>query len=258
MHRYYVGRKFLFTMEMSAVSAREDIIVFEVNEKYANRKGNYTVISLDGDKMTVRYDDGSEAQLKIALQERIWVNIAVERQAQAAKEAANRPKSATTGNFYIKTLSIYEENDLLVPGLRLRQAAALKDSKFKLGDRFIYYAVEPELFFSVVTITAKPKKGKAVDYLFGDDPKVKIEVYPIDIDAQIESFEAAVPVDATELESLPGHREKLTVPHQYHPINEDDFELLAELIMEVGESDEVEEDDEELGAEEELEMDLDV
>ncbi len=232
--------------------------MFEVNGNYANRKGNYTVLSLDGDKMSVRYDDGSEAKLKIALQERIWVNIAVERQAQAAKEAANRPKSTSTSNFYIKTLSIYEENDLLVPGLRLRQAAALKDSKLQLGDRFIYYAVEPELFFAVVTVTAKPKKGKAVDYLFGDDPKLKIEVYPIDIDAHIESFESAVAVDATELESLPNHREKLRTPHQYLAINEDDFELLAELIMEVGESDDSDDEDEELAGEEELEMDIDV
>ena len=233
--------------------------MFEVNGTYANRKGNYTVLSLDGDRMTIRYEDGSEANLKISLQERIWENIEVERQAAAAK-TVKRPKKSVSGtNFYIKTVSISEEHSLNLIGLQRRRAATVPNSGITQGDRLIYFAVEPQLFIAVATITAKPKKGKAIDYLFGDgeNPKAKVDAHPIDIDAHIEKAEMAIPVDASELESLPNHAETLTVPHKYFAINEDDFELLAELIMEVGESEDAAIDDSDIAPEEELEMDMD-
>lgn len=231
--------------------------VFEVNGTYANRKGNYTVLSFEGNKMTVRYEDGSEAKLNVAIQERIWGNMDAEQQAAAAK-SAKRPRRAAVGtNFYIKTVSISEENDLNLPGLRQRLAAAEKDAPLTRGDRLIYFAVEPELFIAVATITAKPKKGKAIDFNFSDNPKTRINVHPIDVDAHIENMDVAIPVDATELESLPNHRETINVANQYFKINEDDFELLAELVMEIGESDEATVDDTDTAPEEELEMDMD-
>lgn len=229
--------------------------MFEVNGSYANRKGNYTVLSINGSKMTVRYENGTEATLGMAIQERIWVNIDAERQVEAAK-TGKRPRRAAIGvNFYIKTVSISEENDLNLPGLRQRLAAAEKDQPLKAGDRLIYYAVEPELFIAVATITAKAKKGKAIDFGFSDNPKTRINVFPIDVDAHIENMEVAIPVNASELESLPSHRETIAVANQYFVINEDDFELLAELVMEVGESEEAAVDDSDTEPEEELIMD---
>ena len=227
--------------------------MFEVNGNYANRKGNYTVISIDGEKMLVRYEDGTEANLRMALQERIWENIDAERQVAAAK-LANQPKSAPNVNFFIKTVTISEEGDLIETGLRARHAVALAETKIDRGDRLIYYAVEPELFIAVATVTAAPKKGKAKDYFFGDVPKAKVLIYPLDIDALIENAGAAIHVDTMELESLPNHRESLKAPFQHLPINEDDFELLAELIMEVGESDEAVLDDSDIEPEQELIM----
>ena len=45
--------------------------MFEVNGVYANRRGKYKVLSLNGPKMKVRFEDGSIADLRIELQARI-------------------------------------------------------------------------------------------------------------------------------------------------------------------------------------------
>ena len=82
--------------------------MFEINGVYANRKGEYTVLEITPPKMHVRFKDGSEADLKIDLQERIWANIAAEYEAQAAKEKARRPKSIDA-HYYIKVISIPDE-----------------------------------------------------------------------------------------------------------------------------------------------------
>ncbi|MCZ7668010.1 MAG: hypothetical protein M5U34_12860 [Chloroflexi bacterium] len=42
-------------------------MTFELNNTYANRKGKYTVIEINGPKMRVRYEDGSEAELRMDL-----------------------------------------------------------------------------------------------------------------------------------------------------------------------------------------------
>jgi hypothetical protein len=64
--------------------------MFEINGVYANRKGEYTVIALNPPRMTVRYADGTEADLKIEMQERIWENIRVEYEAAQAKKVSRR------------------------------------------------------------------------------------------------------------------------------------------------------------------------
>ncbi|MGB1250078.1 MAG: hypothetical protein ACPG8W_05550 [Candidatus Promineifilaceae bacterium] len=231
--------------------------VFEVNETYENRKGVYTVLSITGPKMKVRFADGSTANLRMNIQERIWENIVAEREAAAAK-AAKKPSSFDPdADFYIKTISIAEESDLAIPGLKQRLTAAPRGMDLGVGARLVYFAVEPALFFAVATITAKPKSGRAKDYIFGASPKVKIHVYPIDVDAHIEIIAQAISVDAVELESVPNHAESLTTPFKYHKINEDDFELLAELIAEVGEEEDADKEVEADPADVEMELEID-
>lgn len=48
---------------------------FQLNGRYRTRGGDYTVIAIDGDTMTARFDDGREQRLNVATQERIWRNI---------------------------------------------------------------------------------------------------------------------------------------------------------------------------------------
>jgi len=51
---------------------------FEVGGKYRNRKGQYVVEALDGDKMTIRYVDGGLLDSTVQTQARIWRNIQTE------------------------------------------------------------------------------------------------------------------------------------------------------------------------------------
>ena len=48
---------------------------FQVGGRYENRKGFYTVISLDGDMMRIRWDNGEEINDSVAAQARILRNM---------------------------------------------------------------------------------------------------------------------------------------------------------------------------------------
>lgn len=218
--------------------------MFEVNGNYANRKGNYTVIAINGPKMKVQYEDGSTADLNCEIQHRIWENIVAEREIARARRI-NSLRGMQV-KHYIKTLSVSEEADLMIPGLRQRTVVALSDSPLEPGDRLIYYAVEPQVFFAVVTVTAKPRTALAKEYFFGEDGSAEIKIYPIDVDAHIESLSEAVSVDSAYLESLPQHKARLRHKDNYFFISEDDFELLAELIMEIDADEEEDDDDDEI------------
>jgi hypothetical protein len=215
--------------------------VFLVNEHYTNRKGNYKVTAITGDKMTVRYEDGTTATLRIEIQARIWENILAEREAAAAR--ARHRTSIPGSNHYIKTISLDEE-DLAIPGLRQRLAAAGVATELNPGDRLIYFAVEPMVFFAVATITAPPRQAPAKDYRFGAEPDSEINLYPIDVDAHLLTIEASIGVDSAELESIVNPRVTLRTPDLYIPISEDDFEVLAELMIEIdAEDDDLDDDD---------------
>ena len=59
---------------------------FEVGKNYRNRIGEYTVMAIDGDKMTIRYTTGSTLATSAAIQSRIWENIQFEEQASREEE----------------------------------------------------------------------------------------------------------------------------------------------------------------------------
>ena len=59
---------------------------FEVGKMYRNRIGEYTVVAIDGDKMTIRYTNGSTLVTGAAIQARIWENIQFEEQAAREEE----------------------------------------------------------------------------------------------------------------------------------------------------------------------------
>lgn len=206
--------------------------MFEVNGTYANRKGSYTVVSISGSKMTVRYEDGSEATLSMSIQERIWENVVAERLAAAVKATKKRKTTTTTVSHYIKTITVDDDESFDTPGLKQRVAVASTEQVMPPGDRLLYFSVDKRSFFAVATVTTKPKQGKAKDYDFGDNRKGKVFVYPIDVDAQIILPENAIDLDSVEIESVDKNSEQLRMPDQFLKISEDDFELLGELIME--------------------------
>lgn len=48
---------------------------FEIGGRYKNRIGTYEVMSITGDKMTIRYDDGIEQTVTVSIQATIWQSI---------------------------------------------------------------------------------------------------------------------------------------------------------------------------------------
>lgn len=225
--------------------------MFEVNGVYANRKGKYTVLELMPPKMKVRYEDGTEAELKIDVQARIWDNISVEfeakelsRQARAARRSVNKDT-----HYYIKVISVPSPSEMLFPGWAERVVMGPADSsgkKLKLGDRLIFYALETRTFFAVATITGEEKRADPKEYFFAvnDDER---GFYAIDIDAAAGDLDKGASVDSVELETLPNFQRLRLEAEGFYEINEDDFELLAEVLTEV-----VEEEEEEFEVEDDL------
>ncbi len=57
---------------------------FVVGGRYRNRHGAYQVLSIEGDRMTIRYDDGEVAEVTVEMQARIAANMQAERDARRA------------------------------------------------------------------------------------------------------------------------------------------------------------------------------
>ena len=236
--------------------------MFEVGGTYANRIGQYTVLDIVGGMMRVRYDSGQEADLKIGVQERIWLNIQTEMEAKSNR--FRRRASGPQVQHFIKSVAVLGDDELNASDIRaIVTPMSKKAPALKSGDRFIYYSVSSKAFFAVATITGEPKEADAKDFPDLSFDSELVDVYPIDIDAFAQSMSQALWLDGVELESQPKFKDLLIEGEVYLPISEDDFELLAESLTEYVEAEEDEDDDldEDLEEEEEellLEDDLDL
>lgn len=224
--------------------------MFEVNESYANRKGKYTVLEVNAPKMLVRYEDGTEAELNVDIQRRIWENIQGEEEAREAARTARRSRRGPDAAYYIKTLSLEDEDDISVPGWRERiTVVPAHGPKLKPGDRILYYAVEDQVFFALGTVTGEAQEDVPTGFFYSEEEAKSLRFYPTDLDEQTYDVKNGVHLDSVELESLPNFRALLREANGYLKISEDDFELLAEWLTELTEVEdeelEEEEDDEE-------------
>ena len=61
---------------------------FRIGEKYRNRKDEYEVVSIDGNHMVIRYQQGGTLSTTVTDQQRIWENILAE---ESIKNATRRP-----------------------------------------------------------------------------------------------------------------------------------------------------------------------
>lgn len=227
---------------------------FEEGQQYANRKGRYTVVELNEPKMTVKYEDGTMAELNIAIQYRIWENIVAEeelRTSRAAKRASGR-KAAQSTQFFVRPANSLKAEELTVKGWKeyvtVRQAPLVRVNQ---GDRLIYFSIENQSFFAVATVTGDPDEPKRRDNTPDSHAEDPVLLFPLDIDAQAMNLENAVSIDSVEFESQPDIKKRLGDIDEYVPITEDEFELLAELLTEVSE----EEDDDDLVEDDEEEFD---
>lgn len=231
--------------------------MFEVNGEYANRKGKYRVLEIEGPIMSVRYDDGTHAELNVHIQERIWENIRAEQEDLAAKTSARHRRRATgsisNASHFIKVVSIPPGEELAFPGWdsRVVMVDTTDESKqIKKGDRLIFFAQEEEKFFAVATVTSDPFEADPKKYTYVTDEE-SAGFCQIDIDADTGKLENGVDLDAIELESCPDFGAKAAEPEGFCRISEDDFELLAEALTEITElEDEIDEDEDEFEDEE--------
>jgi hypothetical protein len=227
--------------------------MFEVGGQYENRIGKYTVQEIDHPKMTVRYENGETAVLNMAIQGRIWENIQAEEEAKELSRTARLARSAAGSNtsFYIKTVSLLAAEEMTAPDWRDRMTGFHESANdMKAGDRIIYFAIESQVFFAVATITGAVYELTVKDRFYDDQVGSQNHYFPIDLDAQTTNLEKAISLDSVELESVSDVKKILSQVGTYVSINEDDFELLAELLTEITEDDE---DDEEIEEEEEFE-----
>lgn len=221
--------------------------MFEVNGVYANRKGAYTVLSINGPKMTVRFEDGSEATLRVAMQERIWQNIAAEEEAQeAVRRAKEAKKRGTQSNtlFLIKVVSS-PSDDFTFPGWQEKVALILPESETEpknAGDRLIYYVMETESFVAVATITGESFSANPKKYTYTVAEK-KATFFSVDPDTSVPKPSLGVLLENIELESQPDFSKLPLRPEIYIAINEDDFEMVTEALTEISEDDELVDDD---------------
>lgn len=213
--------------------------MFEINGKYANRKGSYTVLEINGLQMHVRYEDGTEADLNMDRQERIWENIAVEIEAQEAKKITRAARGLSPNQHFINCITLPDIEELTFPGWPERVIIATREedvAAVRKGDRIIIYLIGPQVFYAVATTTNDGVKKNPKDYFYNIN-ETKAHFYSLDIDAEALSLETAVSIDTVELESYPKLAKMRLESGTYLKISEDDFELLAELLTEVTEDD---------------------
>jgi hypothetical protein len=228
--------------------------MFEVNATYANRKGTYTVLEVHPPKMTVRYEDGTTAELNMNIQARIWENIQSEQEArQAAREARQRRKKPGSRHF-IKSISLEAEEDLTLPGWRERFTVAHEDSpKLYLGDRILYYAVDEKVFFALATVTGPESETVPKGFFYSDKEAQTLRFYPIELEEHAFDLSNALKLEQVELESEPDYRRLLQQPNHFLEVSEDDFEVIAETLSEAADEEDEDFDEEDTEEEEDYE-----
>jgi hypothetical protein len=218
--------------------------MFEVGGHYANRKGKYEVLEVSEPKMTVRFEDGTTAELNMNIQLRIWENIVAEEEVKQTRSAKMARLTAGTGRFFIHPVSALTAEELVDTGWKDNIATDQND-RYKLvaSDRMIYYAIENQTFFAVATVTGTPSNPTKKDILAEPALGNSVLVFPVEVDARSSSIENGLSPDAIEFESQPAIKTLLRSTHNLIEITEDEFELLAELLTEVAEEEEEDEDD---------------
>ncbi len=224
--------------------------MFEVGGQYANRKGQYTILSIDGPTMSVRYEDGTEANLNANIQARIWENIVAEQELKNKRATARtKKKTPSSAHHFVKVVNVLPGEELAFPGWEERVVMAPSEEiaqQIKKGDRLIYFSKEAMTFFAVATITGDPTTANPKKYSFSI-PENEATFFQIDIDTDTGRLDRGVTWDSIELESCPDLSAITVAAENFCPISEDDFELLSEVLTEISEvedeSDDMDDDD---------------
>ncbi|MCB0045310.1 MAG: hypothetical protein KDD92_07770 [Caldilineaceae bacterium] len=99
---------------------------FEVGESYRNRDGEYEVIDITDDMMTLEYPSGRTIESSIALQQRIWQNLQIEKEIKKEKKSVAKKQRAPSLPSRKAAFSGFEAADFgQVKGSHWRSRTAL-------------------------------------------------------------------------------------------------------------------------------------
>lgn len=70
-------------------------INFEVDKKYTNRKGDFVVVSISGNNMKIRWDNGETVDTTIKFQSRVIANMAIDNKIKKTKSVKKKNTSST-------------------------------------------------------------------------------------------------------------------------------------------------------------------
>ena len=106
---------------------------FLAGQRYRNRKGEYEVLQLQGDTMKVRYDDGSEQILSIAIQSTIFENMQCEEMLiKSPGEPSTKPQNQ---QFYWSLGFLLARNPRLTAFIPQHALDSFKDKFLNAGGR---------------------------------------------------------------------------------------------------------------------------
>jgi len=234
------------------------VFEFEINQQYANRNGRYTVLAINSDKIHVRYDDGKEAHLKTTIQARIWNNMSIEQQAavggQRKQQDTVHESALADGErmigYYIKLINApsldefsfpgWAENVLMVPDEA--QAATIKPD-----DRVLIYVLNAANFVASVTVIGDMQMENPKVHFYTTAVSSPAPFFPTEVDAVAHNLMDGITYKAIGLDKLADFNKQLEeeyiIAESLIKINENDFENIAELLIELSEDDEDEEDE---------------
>ena len=121
---------------------------FEVGKAYRNRYGRYHVLSIDDPKMRIRYEDGREIKVTIAIQAQILAGIQLQ-ESTAVKKGARRKtkkqggKAATKASEQEKLIAEILETDDAIFEILTR--LVIPPGQL---DLYLFFARNPDDYFS--------------------------------------------------------------------------------------------------------------
>ena len=162
------------------------------------------MLAVNGPRMTVRYTDGSEAELNVNIQARIWENIVAEQEAKAASSRHMRQSNKDT-THYIKAVSLCRPARNRLPGWQGARRHGLPNA----GTGPENQARRPLHIMPSRPTPFSP--SSPLPAMFEANPKqhtyttelAKAAFFATDVDATVPDLEHGVSIDSIDLRLIP-------------------------------------------------------
>ena len=139
---------------------------FEVGKTNRNRTGEYAVLAIDGDQMTIRYVGGGTLETSATIQARIWENIQFEEQLQREEEKRKLAQEAR--------LAARKRTARAKPKRAKRRFAGLQEGDFQFKKRGISWSSREELGSALADELGQRTKGDFGHWIVPRQPQVHV------------------------------------------------------------------------------------